>query len=199
MLSSITPLGERGRNMRWSHTVVWYVLGSLMGGVAIGALSASLGLVFRVSDVSGTVRLLAAAVFFTTGWAFDLGVFNRPLPSIQRQVNENWLPRYRGWVYGFGFGVQLGFGLVTITRTSTIYSAIFASLLSGSVLVGVAIGGWFGLLRAAPILLAHGLTTNEQLARFHLRLQSLDGAARRGVIPAPLIAIIALVGAAIIP
>ncbi len=124
MLSSITPLGERGRNMRWSHTVVWYVLGSLMGGVAIGALSASLGLVFRVSDVSGTVRLLAAAVFFTTGWAFDLGVFNRPLPSIQRQVNENWLPRYRGWVYGFGFGVQLGFGLVTITRTSTIYSAI---------------------------------------------------------------------------
>lgn len=83
-------------------------------------------------------------------------------------------------MYGFGFGVQLGFGLATITRTSTIYSALVAAFLSGSLLVGLGIGGLFGVLRAAPILLTRSVNTGDQLARFHHRLQFLDRAARRG-------------------
>jgi hypothetical protein len=31
-------------------------------------------------------------------------------PSWQRQVDERWLTTYRGWVYGAGFGFQLGAG-----------------------------------------------------------------------------------------
>lgn len=197
MLSSITPLGERGRNMRWSHTVGWYVLGSVLGGLAIGALSGSIGDAGGLEHVSGTLRLLAAAVVCGAGWAFDAGIFRRPVPSIHRQVNEDWLPAYRGWVYGFGFGVQLGFGLATITRTSAIYSALVAAFLSGSLFVGLAIGGWFGVVRAAPIILTRHVHTGQELARFHQRLQTLDRAARRGATLGSLLAAVVLVGGSI--
>jgi len=119
------------------------------------------------------------------------------VPSIHRQVNENWLPEYRGWVYGFGFGVQLGFGLATITRTSTIYSALVAAFLSGSLFVGLVIGSLFGAVRAAPIILTRSVNTGQQLARLHQRLQSLDQAARRGAIIGSLLAALSLVGAVI--
>lgn|SRR5579884_864926 len=197
MLSSITPLGERGRNMRWSHTVSWYIFGSLLGGLAIGGLAASIGDAAGLEHVSGSTRLLGAAAFCGAGWLFDAGVLGRPVPSIHRQVNENWLPEYRGWVYGFGFGVQLGFGLATITRTSTIYSALVAAFLSGSLFVGLVIGSLFGAVRAAPIILTRSVNTGQQLARLHQRLQSLDQAARRGAIIGSLLAALSLVGAVI--
>ena len=37
---------------------------------------------------------------------YDVGGFR--LPSHTRQVNEAWLDEYRGWVYGGGFGWQIG-------------------------------------------------------------------------------------------
>ncbi len=40
MLSSITPLGERTRNNRWSTTVGWYIAGSTLGGLTFGVAGA---------------------------------------------------------------------------------------------------------------------------------------------------------------
>ena len=36
MLTSITPLGERGRRRRWGLTTAWYVPGSTAGGARSG-------------------------------------------------------------------------------------------------------------------------------------------------------------------
>ena len=44
--------------------------------------------------------------------AVDLS--NRTVPGPRRQVDERWLDRYRGWVYGVGYGSQLGLGIVTV-------------------------------------------------------------------------------------
>ena len=48
-----------------------------------------------------------------------LGGFHLPFHS--RQVNERWLDQFRPWVYGAGFGWQIGAGLVTYIKTAALY------------------------------------------------------------------------------
>ncbi len=45
MLTSITPLGERGRARRWRVSAPSLVAGSLLGGLGIGALAGAIGVV----------------------------------------------------------------------------------------------------------------------------------------------------------
>src|SRR4051794_16357363 len=103
MLTSISPLGERARGNRWSVTVAAYLLGSLLGGAALGALLGAVG-----ELLLGPLPLIAAGVCVAAAAADLAGL----LPRGSRQVDETWLNRYRGWVYGFGFGAQLGVGVV---------------------------------------------------------------------------------------
>src|SRR5687768_2664330 len=124
MLSSITPLGERGRQRRWGATVTAYAVGSVAAGASLGAL---LGL---VPEPPARAALVVLAVACALAALLDL----RPalLPTIRRQVNEDWLGVYRGWVCGAGFGLQLGLGVVTIVTTAAVYVVLIAAALSGS-------------------------------------------------------------------
>src|SRR3954469_3151917 len=134
MLGSITPLGERGHFRRWSATVGWYFAGSILGGALIGGLLGAVGVGLRSGlaslglELSGTAVLAVGAVLSVLGVAFDLRVGGLRLPTIKRQVNEDWLVRYRGWVVGVGFGFQLGLGVVTIVTTATLYVALTTAL-----------------------------------------------------------------------
>src|SRR5689334_3082217 len=99
MLASINPLGERSRNRRWGATMGWYVVGSIAGGVAMGAafglLGEGLDAVFAHDDAITALLVLG---FGLLGLAFDLRLFGWRFPTIVRQVDENWIPRYRAWV-----------------------------------------------------------------------------------------------------
>jgi hypothetical protein len=153
MLASINPLGERARNTRWGRTVAWYIAGSTMGGLVVGAVAGGLGAgLAALASPSTTVLGVLTVAACAAGLALDLHLGGLTVPSVHRQVNQDWLARYRGWVYGGGFGFQLGLGVVTIVTTSTIYVALALSVLAGSLLSGLAIGGVFGLVRALPIL-----------------------------------------------
>jgi hypothetical protein len=171
MLTSISPLGERARGNRFWLTAAAYAAGSLLGGTAVGAALGALGSPLVDALGSGVpYAVLAAAallgvVLDTTG----------TLPTIRRQVDERWLSTYRGWVYGFGFGVQLGIGVATIVTASTTYVAWGAALLSGSVAGGAAVGATFGLVRALPLLVTARVRTPGDLAELHRRVA---GAAR---------------------
>jgi hypothetical protein len=177
MLGSITPLGERGRARRWSRTVALYVVGSVLGGCAVGALSGLTGaLVFGIGfdalglRPTGPVVLAVLAALCLLGVALDLRVAGLRLPTVHRQVNEDWLARYRSWVIGTGFGFQLGFAVLTIVTTASVYVTLAAALLSGSLAVGLLLGGVFGLARALPLLGARNVTTAARLRDQHLRL-----------------------------
>ena len=50
MLSSITPLGERGRNNRFAVAAAFFIAGSLLGGAAIGFVAGGLGQVVASSS-----------------------------------------------------------------------------------------------------------------------------------------------------
>jgi hypothetical protein len=178
MLSSISPLGERARATRWGTTVTAYLLGSLLGGLALGALSAVLGALVPASLRSSLGVTLAVGVVLVLLAVLDLLASptsgRRPLvrlPSWQRQVDEQWLGRYRGWVYGVGFGAQLGFGVVTIITSATVYAVVLVTAWSGDVRVGLVVGGAFGVVRALPVLAARRVHEPASLRRLLARVE----------------------------
>jgi sulfite exporter TauE/SafE len=183
MLASINPLGERARRTRWGRTVVWYTLGSTAGGAAVGA---ACGLAGRLIGWSVSPSLAAVGVIVVAscavGLVLDLGVGGARVPSRRRQVNEDWLGHYRGWVYGTGFGFQLGTGLATTVTTSAVYVWLVLAVLSGSVGRGLVIGATFGLGRALPILAVAGAHDPERLRGVLSRAHALAGPSRLAVV-----------------
>lgn len=155
MLTSICPLGERARRQRYGLTVAAYVVSSALAAIALGALLGGAGRVVlsAAGPVASAVSVWLVAVAAAAGVAADLRWRGRHLPGPARQVNENWLSTYRGWVYGGGFGAQLGLGVSTFVVASAVYVVLVGAFASGSMLAGALIGAVFGTARAVPVLL----------------------------------------------
>ena len=180
MLGSITPLGERGRGQRWGVTVAAYVLGSAFGGGALGAaLGWSGDRILTLAGVDRSASLWGFAGAMVLAIALDARPAGPRLPGPRRQVNEDWLNRYRGWVYGLAFGAQLGTGLVTVVSTGAVYATFAAALLTGSTAAGAAVGASFGLARGATLLAAGRVDTVDRLLRMDGRIQDWNAPARR--------------------
>jgi hypothetical protein len=189
MLASITPLGERSRRQRWGITVTALTVGGAAGGAAVGTLAAMFG---SLAHPTANERLggLAAVVLILV--AAELS--GRSLSPHRRQVNEQWLRRYRGWVYGAGFGVQLGTGLATTITTTAVYTTFAACLLAPSMQAGFLIGLFFGTVRGLSPLAAAWVHTPEQLAAFHRRFVAFDRPTRLGALACQAAAAIAAIG-----
>ena len=197
MLGSITPLGERGRGSRWWLTVSAYLVGSLAGGLLLGAALGALGAALGVATWSTTTRLGLLALALLVGSALDLRVGGLWLPTIHRQVDEEWRGRYRGWVWGIAFGFQLALGVVTIVTTSTVYVTWLAAGVSGAAVGGAAVGAAFGLARALPVFAVARVRTPAQLLRVDGTLQRLARPARTATyVAGGALAALAAVGAA---
>lgn len=168
MLASITPLGERGRGRRWELSAPAYVAGSALGGLLSGALAGAAGWgAVRLGASGGLWQVVVLAVAVVLAIAVDLRVLGvRPIGP-RRQVNEDWLDIYREWVYGGGFGAQLGAGVVTQVSTAGVWVLLLCAALTGSVTAGALIGGLFGLVRALPILTTAGVRDAGSLGRLH--------------------------------
>lgn len=190
MLSSISPLGERARNSRWWLTTAAYLLGSLAGGLAMGGLAGALGSALPDAVRTSGWTLVVVAVLLLAGLGFDLRGA-QSLPSWRRQVDVAWLTRYRGWVYGVGFGAQLGFGLVTIITSATTYAVVLLAALTGHLGAGLAVGATFGVVRALPSLLMARVEDRDDLHRVFVRVEQWTN-------PAAVLAKVALGGAAAI-
>ncbi len=168
MLASIHPLGERARDRRWSVTVSAYVAGSTAAASLLGAV---LGVAGDLLPLTPGATALALVALCALALAFDLGVAGLRLPTVHRQVDKDWLDRYRGWVVGVGFGFQLGLGVVTIVTTAAVYLALALALLTGSPAAGAAVGATFGLVRALVILAVARVRRPEQLRAALRRMQ----------------------------
>jgi len=195
MLGSITPLGERGRGSRWWLTTSAYVAGSAAGGLAMGALMGAVGAAIFGSFGLGP-RLALLALVVAGGIALDMGVGGLHLPTVHRQVDEAWRTRYRGWVWGLGFGLQLGTGVVPIVTTSLVFATWVAAALTGDARAGVAVGLVFGLARALPVFTVARVRRSDQLLRVDAVLARWAEPSRRAAYAAgSAMAAVALVGA----
>ena len=174
MLTSISPLGERGRGNRWSLTVTWLAMGTLMGGASLGAVLGALGKVLPVTlDESWYLSAMALAGVAAAVW--DLTVRRFP---IRRQVNEDWLSVFRPWVYGLGYGLQLGAAIVTAVNTALVPMFMLAALLTRDPAGGLLIGAAFGATRGLTVMLNRRVRNATDLARLHHQLDSLANRAR---------------------
>lgn len=176
MLASITPLGERGRQSHWTVTVAAFALGATLAGAVAGALLGALGMLLP-GGFTGHARTIVVALALIAAFALDLSATTVPGP--RRQVDERWLDRYRGWVYGLGFGSQLGLGVVTIITSAATYVVPLCALASGHPVTGAAIMGLYGALRGLTPLLAAGVRTPQHLMALHARLRGADAATAR--------------------
>ena len=189
MLASITPLGERSRGFSWGVTASAFAAGA----VAVGALAGAAGGAAGSIAPMGTWREAAGVGVLVVALAFDAPQ-RRTLPSTRRQVNEDWIARYRGWVYGVAFGAQLGAGVVTVITSAAVYAAALGAVLSGTPAAGAAVGAAFGTTRGLSLLPARAVTDPGGLVRLHDRLGRAEAPARRAVVVAEVVAIGLLVG-----
>ena len=185
MLTSISPLGERARANRWSLTVTWLVMGTLVGGASLGAVLGALGRSLPVTLDEGW-RLSALALAGIAAAVWDLKVRRFP---VRRQVNEDWLSAFRPWVYGLGYGLQLGAAVVTAVNTALIPMFMLAALLTRDPASGLLIGAAFGAMRGLTVTLNRRVRNAADLRRLHHRLDNLAHSARRlGALAAALLA-----------
>jgi sulfite exporter TauE/SafE len=169
MLARIHPLGERARDRRWGVTVSAYVAGSTFAAALLGAALGAAGSVLPLTPVRTAV---AVALLCAAALAFDLRLGGLRLPTIHRQVDKDWLDRYRGWVVGVGFGFQLGLGVVTIVTTAAVYLTLALAALTGSAPAGALVGATFGLARALVILAVANVRRPDQLRAALRRMQA---------------------------
>ncbi len=191
MLASITPLGERGRGSSWNVTATAFAVGAVgaggLGGAALGALGSQLPGGAEWRGVALAAVLLVAVLFDATP------LWSR-LPTTRRQVNEDWLVRFRGWVYGISFGAQLGVGLATIVSSAAVYATVGSALLCANPIAGALIGASFGAIRALSLVSTRDVKDPGALFAFHQRLARLEPDVRRVVAAGELIALIAVIG-----
>ncbi|HKO28058.1 MAG TPA: hypothetical protein VJU80_11415 [Solirubrobacteraceae bacterium] len=178
MLASITPLGERGRRSRWGITVNAFLVGATVAGAGAGAVLGALG--STVLPAHTTLAVLAGAIAV----AAVLDALPRAVPGQRRQVDERWLDRYRGWVYGAGYGAQLGLGVTTIVSSAATYVALLAAFLTARPGSGALILGCYGAVRGLTPLAAAGVRSQRQLLDFHRALTRWQAWARWGAVAA---------------
>jgi hypothetical protein len=181
MLSTVTPLAEAARGNRYRTTATWFWIGAVVGGATLGLGAAALAALVSTVDLSTSTALAAGALAAVLALGIDLGVLGRPIPHHRRQVNEDWLPKYRSWVYGSGFGWQIGTGLATYIMTAAVYLVIALAALTGSPLTAFGLCVLFGALRGSAVLLGAGLTSDAALRSFHRRFDALREPVRRMV------------------
>lgn len=163
MLGSMSPVGDSSRHQRWWITATAYTVASVIAGAAIGAGLGAVGQVLAgIVRVPTGTRLLVLGTTLVAAAALDAGALGR-LPTWHRQVDERWLTTYRGWVYGAGFGAQLGVGVATIVTSAATYATLAAALLSVSWREGLLIGAVFGAARATPLLLMAPVRSADRL------------------------------------
>jgi len=179
MMSSINPMSEQARGQRFGVTVTCYVVGSVVGSALPAALAALGALVVAGLDPAARVVAAVAAVAALVGALSDSRLVPWHLPVHPRQVNEDWLTRYRGWVYGFGFGVQIGAGFATYVMSAAVYLMVVLAALTGAPVVAAATILLFGLVRGLSILPSATYRTFDDMTRHHRWLdRHADGSLR---------------------
>jgi hypothetical protein len=193
MLSTLTPLGERGRGHRYAPAAAWFVVGAIAGGLCLGAALAGLAALVAAAHTPPAVRATLALVAATVALTSDSPAVPVSLPIHHRQVNERWLDHYRTWVYGAGFGWQIGTGFATYITSAGVFLLVVLAVLTGQPWLALAIGTLHGAVRGLGVFVSARIKTPNDLLALHRRLSTLAPFAQAAVLVAESIVIAATI------
>jgi len=179
MLSTVTPLAESGRGHRYRWTATWFFLGAVLGGATTGSVAAVAAVGIGALDLSAPTTYAIAGVAAVCAAGLDGRLLGPPIPHHRRQVNEDWLGRYRAWVYGAGFGWQIGTGVATYIMSAGVYLVIVLAALTGDPRSALVVCVTFGAVRGSMVLIGARITSAERLARVHERFEAWREPVRR--------------------
>ena len=182
MLSQITPLAEAGRGHRFMRTASWFIVGATLGGLSLGGAIAGAAILLSAGSLGSGTALALTVGAALAGAAVDAQLFGFGPPFLPRQVNADWLSKYRSWVYGLGFGWQIGVGVATYVMTAAVPLMIVLGALSANPWAAVAIGAIFGLARGLAVLIGARVRTAPALYAFHRRFDAWAAPVRHAVI-----------------
>ena len=182
MLSQLTPLAEAGRQRRFARTAGWYIAGATLGGLTLGCAMAGGALALSAAGLGTRAAIMLVAACALVSAAVDANVAGAGPPWLRRQVNADWLAQYRPWVYGGGFGWQIGVGITTYVMTAAVPLMIVAGMLSGRAATALLIGGGFGLARGFAVLIGARVRTPDALYALHRRFDAWASPVRQAVI-----------------
>jgi hypothetical protein len=170
MLSSITRWVSGDVDVM--ETTVIALVGGDRDGVAVFSLSGWPGGLGGLPEVGAWLPLLVliAAAFL------DLVGLTPPGP--RRQVDEDWLGRYRDWVTGLGYGAQLGVGFATIVPSWGIWALLVTAACIG-VPGAILFGAGFGVGRSLLLFSTRRVDSTSALAGLMLRFSGAESSARR--------------------
>lgn len=176
-----------------------YIVGALAGGSALGGAAAAVGaLAHGVVPWSQSAAFVVGLLVVAAAGLGDVVRRGRALPWPQRQVNEDWLTTYRGWIYGIGFGFQLGLGVVTYITTFGVLATIAVAFLTASPPAGVLIGAGFGVTRGLALLTVRRVQDPASLRTFHRWMADSAPSMRRWTGIAQLAIVVGGAGVAIV-
>ena len=174
--------GGSGSGPQVPRTARWFIVGATLGGLTLGGAIGAAAIAFGHSDMGTTGAIAVTSALALVAAAVDAHLFGFGPPFFPRQVNQDWLSKYRSWVYGGGFGWQIGVGVTTYVMTAAVPLMILVGALTGKLSAALAIGAIFGLARGLAVLLGARARTPAALIAFHRRFEAMGEPVRRSVI-----------------
>src|SRR6266508_240152 len=139
MVGTTFPVGSGGR--RTGHgpgrAATFHVLGTVVGGAAIGAALGALGTV-ALASAGPWVAGAAIATVAGAGALYALheaGLVVMPAPQRKAQVPARWGAAAARGAMGFSYGIGLGAGLLVHVTVTSLYVVVLWALAGNSVAV----------------------------------------------------------------
>jgi len=130
-----------------------YTLGSVMGGILIGAFLGSVGLLLTVPlDAHRNLFPFFIGLLAIAYAMHELRLVSLPYPQRQRQVPDHWRHRFHPYITAGLFGLLLSTGFITFIPTATYYILVLAVILHGAPFTSIFIFAIYGITRALLFL-----------------------------------------------
>jgi hypothetical protein len=156
MVTNIVPVGngqteEPGRR----YAIVFYVLGSISGGIVLGYVLTSIGAVLRRAyffHEYGRYVSLLVGVLFLLASAREVEILKFRLPQSRSQVPRSWFYTLGHYAGAFAWGGYLGLGFLTSVVSISFYAIVLWIVLMGGREVGLMLTLAYEVGRVMPVI-----------------------------------------------
>ena len=160
------PVGRGQYSLPIRYSLI-FALSSTAGGAAIGSvILVLLALTGGLSVIPAVTAILAFVAVI--GEALGRMMF---LPERRAQVPRDWLG-YSPLRFASGFGLMLGFGVVTYLRHPAFYAVLAAVVANGEATVALATGIVFGVTRGLAVIANRAFRSEMSARKFERYVSS---------------------------